>query len=219
MAKIPGPGKKAPASAAFCLDLNEVTVADHAACVARGRCAQPVAYAANDRLDQYRAFCNWHRPAPRENHPINCVSFDQARTFCAKRGARLPTDVEWTWAATNGSTTTFPWGTETPGAARVNGCGAECPPAVIAATGRDEMKAAYAGNDGFGDTAPVGSFARGDNRWGVHDLAGNVAEFVVPVAAPESAGDLAAGGAFLTQAAHFMKGATPTRTAWAADAR
>jgi hypothetical protein len=49
---------------------------------------------------------------------------------------------------------------------------------------------------------------------GVHDLSGNVAEFVVPVAAPVSAGDLTAGGGFLTQNAKMMSARVQTRTAW-----
>jgi formylglycine-generating enzyme required for sulfatase activity len=35
----------------------------------------------------------------------------------------------------------------------------------------------YAGDDGFPETAPVGSFPKGANRWGVQDLQGNVAQW------------------------------------------
>jgi hypothetical protein len=60
----------------------------------------------------------------------------------------------------------------------------------------------------------VGTFPRGDNRAGVHDLAGNVAEFIVPDLEPAATGDLTAGGGFLTQNPRMMSARVHTRTAW-----
>jgi formylglycine-generating enzyme required for sulfatase activity len=210
MAAIP----KDRGAASFCLDLSEVTVSDFAGCVTRSTCTEPKPYDATIRLDRYRAFCNWHHPEDRAQHPVNCVSYDQARVYCASREARLPTDVEWTIAASNGGQSLYPWGPHPPDGSRVNGCGLECPPAVRRIADRADVVAQYPKSDGFPSTAPVGSFPRGDNRVGVHDLAGNVAEFVVPSAAPESTGDLTAGGGFLTQNARMMSARVQTRTAW-----
>jgi formylglycine-generating enzyme len=189
-------------------------VADYAACVERARCTEPAPYSTTVRLDRFRAFCNWRRPDARDRHPVNCVSYEQAKAYCASRGARLPTDVEWSWAASNGGHSIYPWGSTLPDGTRVNGCGRECPPAVRAATGNRELVARYSDDDGFTDTAPVGSFPRGDNRWGIHDLAGNVAELVIPVVARASTGPLTAGGGFLTQDARAMSARPQTRTAW-----
>jgi hypothetical protein len=93
----------------ICFDVSEVTVGDYAACVARSTCTQPQPYVRHDELDRYRAFCNWKHPEGHDRHPINCVSFEQAKAYCAARGARLPTDLEWTSAASNGGKTAYPW--------------------------------------------------------------------------------------------------------------
>ena len=79
---------------------------------------------------------------------------------------------------------------------------------------RTDVVAQYADSDGFGGTAPVASFPRGDSQAGLHDLVGNVAEFVVPEAEPQSTGDLTAGGGFLTQNPRLMSARVHTRTAW-----
>ena len=198
----------------FCLDVSEVVVADYAACVAKSACSEPEPYSNTVRLNRYRAFCNWHSPEARDRHPVNCVSYKQAREYCASRGGRLPTDVEWSFAASNGGQSVYPWGSAPPDGTRVNGCGRECPPAVRAIAGRSDVVARYSESDGFAGTAPSGTFPRGDSRVGIHDLAGNVAEFVVPLAARASTGDLTAGGGFLTQDARFMSSRVQTRTAW-----
>lgn len=206
-----GPGAGA---GLVCMDFSEVTVAEYRACVERGLCSEPKSYDTSIRLDRYRALCNWHHPEDRRRHPINCITRDQAAAYCSSRGARLPLDVEWTLAASNGGQSLYPWGAAPPDRSRVNGCGHECPPGVRRAVGHAGVAAQYAGEDGFVGTAPVGSFPRGDNRAGIHDLAGNVAELVVPRVAPDSTGDLTAGGGFLTQKARMMSARELTRTAW-----
>ena len=202
--------------ASLCVDRNEVTVSEYAACVTQGKCTtEPDTYNARFEENLYRAFCNWHHPEGRERHPVNCVTFDQASAYCASRGARLPTDIEWSWIESNGGRTRYPWGNAAPDAKRVNGCGTECPPAIKAATGNPEMRPAYRQNDGFAATAPVASFSAGDTESGIHDLAGNVSEFVVAVAARESTGDLTAGGGCFSQNSKEMTASYFTRTAWA----
>lgn len=207
------PDAEAGPSKRVCLDAHEVTVAEYARCVGEKRCSEPEPYDL-DRSKPYHGFCNWRHSEARDRHPINCVSYQQAKAYCAQRGARLPSDVEWQWAASNAGTTGYPWGDEPPRAELLNGCSSECPRAVMALTQRKEMKALYPGDDGFGGTAPVGSFPRGDNRHGIHDLAGNVVELVEPEAAPDSPGDLTVGGSFLTQTMSMHSAAVTTRTAW-----
>ena len=100
----------------------------------------------------------------------------------------------------------------------MNGCGRECPPGIRRLVGHADVRAQYSSDDRFVGTAPAGTFPRGDNEVGVHDLAGNVAEFVMPVGTAESAGDLTMGGGFLTQDIKMMSARLHTRTAWAGAA-
>lgn len=73
---------------AFCLDEVAVTVAAYRACVASTVCAAP---GTEDR-------CHWGVPG-REQLPVNCVDWSQARAFCQRRTADLPTEAQWEYVA------------------------------------------------------------------------------------------------------------------------
>ena len=74
---------------AFCLDRSETTVAEYAACVKAGRCAEPV------------GACGKLRGLPEQ--PRSCVSHAEAEAYCKAMGKRLPTEAEWEYAARGGS--------------------------------------------------------------------------------------------------------------------
>ncbi|HET9953010.1 MAG TPA: SUMF1/EgtB/PvdO family nonheme iron enzyme [Polyangiaceae bacterium] len=91
--------------APFCMDVTEVLAGPYAECVQQGRCERP---------KPTRRSCTFGR-AGREQHPINCVTFEQARAYCAARGARLPSEVEWEFAARGGPEyRRYPWGSAGP---------------------------------------------------------------------------------------------------------
>jgi formylglycine-generating enzyme required for sulfatase activity len=87
----------------------------------------------------------------------------EASMYCAKRGGRLPTEDEWLVAASGPKGMRYPWG-ET---------GAVC---RRAAWGLASGPCAWA--EGGPDT--VGAHPAGDTPSGLHDMAGNVAEWVAP---------------------------------------
>ncbi|MFL2546965.1 MAG: PEGA domain-containing protein [Candidatus Rariloculaceae bacterium] len=90
-----------------------------------------------------------------------------------RNGYRLPTEVEWAWAArfaNREESPTFPWGDTMPPPDR-SGNFAD----VTAANTLRPHLVTY--NDSYIVSAPSGSFA--PNAVGIHDLGGNVAEWVL----------------------------------------
>jgi len=89
----------------LCMDETEVTVAAYAACVARGACQAPT---------RHGLLCNFGRPELAE-HPVNCVTWDDADGYCRARGARLPSEIELEYVARGGrSYFEYPWGDDAP---------------------------------------------------------------------------------------------------------
>lgn len=141
--------------ASFWLDAREVTVANYRACVGAGACTAPDGAPGCTLAEGL------------EDHPINCVTSDQARAFCTWMQKRLVRNDEWTAAAAGSTGRLYPWGTEPPAADRLDACGPECAPSGM-----------YGASDGYVRTAPGGSFPLGQTPDGAFDLAGNVAEWV-----------------------------------------
>jgi formylglycine-generating enzyme required for sulfatase activity len=91
--------------ASFCMDATEVTLGAFRRCVAAGACTPP-------RAD--RRMCNMRRD-DRDDHPVNCVDWHQASAHCAWRKMRLPSELEWEYAARGGSEQRrYSWGDEPP---------------------------------------------------------------------------------------------------------
>jgi formylglycine-generating enzyme required for sulfatase activity len=100
--------------------------------------------------------------------PMNCITWYEAFAFCIWDGGRLPTDLEYNYAAAGGAEQRkYPWGNADPG-----------PNADLAVYG-----CYYGSNDGgcagVASFAPVGSVPAGNGRWGHADLAGNLWEWVL----------------------------------------
>lgn len=114
------------------------------------------------------------------------ITLAEAESYCAFRGGRLPTADEWTFAAAGPGARRYPWGDT----------GAVC------------RRASWGLSDGpcgFGHAGPelAGFHAEGATPEGVHDLAGNVAEWVAS-AADERSG-AARGGSFSAQLATDLR--------------
>lgn len=167
----------------FCMDLHEVTAQQYKACSDIGKCrrAQPeVQWPGSNEKDQkvYAPLCTIGDPA-KQDHPINCISWEMANTYCKAQDKRLPTEAEWEYATRGPDGRNYPWGDEEPTAAHLNACGTEC----IAWAAKAGVKSQFPGmlypaDDGFATTAPVGKFPAGRSRFGPYDVVGNVWEWV-----------------------------------------
>jgi sulfatase modifying factor 1 len=99
------------------------------------------------------------------NLPVESVTWIEADQYCTKSNKRLPTEAEWEFAARAGSDTPYSWGNEFD-PKQANFCDKNC---------KENLKDTTV-SDGFQTTAPVGSFPA--NAFGLHDMAGNVNEWV-----------------------------------------
>ncbi len=165
----------------YCMDLTEVTTAAFKRCSDRGDCkrASPTndwgSISAHERR-QLDGFCNVRDAVARGEHPINCVDWEMATLFCAARGARLPTEAEWELAARGLDGRTYPWGDAEPNGHLLNACGKEC--VAFGAKSHIDASPMYGIDDGWVATAPVASFPLGQSSFGMHDMVGNVWEWV-----------------------------------------
>ncbi len=104
-------------------------------------------------------------------HPVHSVTWHGAAAYCRWREARLPTEAEWEmaagWQADGNVKTLYPWGNIFDGGL-ANSCDATCT--------QSQANGAY--DDGYAETAPVGSFPGGRSAIGAHDMGGNVWEWV-----------------------------------------
>lgn len=151
----------------FCLDITEVTVA------AFREKASEESFGKSKTLlleGKKRSEYNWEdkycnaRRKDREDHPMNCVDWEQASAHCESIGGRLPTEWEWEWAARGRDEGRgYPWGSEAPDCKR-----AIFSPGSVDGCGKDR-------------TWPVGSVkgAMSDTRDGLQDMSGNVWEWTM----------------------------------------
>ncbi len=113
--------------------------------------------------DYYGSYGLWQE----KNQPRESVTWFEATAYCSTRGAHLPSEVEWEYAARGPDNLIYPWGNTFDGS-RLNYCDTNCQ-----TPGFDPDH-----DDGYATTAPVGSYPAGASWVGALDMAGNVWEWV-----------------------------------------
>jgi formylglycine-generating enzyme required for sulfatase activity len=106
----------------------------------------------NDQFRRLNGQAEYPPDWPGPNHPRTSVALGEAQAFCEDmRGARLPTEAEWEYAARGPHSRVYPWGNEF-----------------------------VAGNVVYDSIAPeeVGSRREGMSWVGAYDMSGNVWEWV-----------------------------------------
>ena len=126
----------------------EVMVSQYKVCVEADVCRAPTSEAS-----AYQMGLN--------DHPVNGVTWEDAKAFADFVGARLPSEAEWEYAArSGGQEITYPWGNDEPDCDRVN----------------------YAYDGAFdscvGTTTPVCSYPMGNTAQGLCDMVGNLKEWL-----------------------------------------
>ncbi len=123
-------------------------------------------------------------PAHALNAPVHTVTAAAAEAYAAwlsgktGRAFRLPTEVEWEFAAAGRDGLSFPWGND------------------FSADAANTMET------GLLSTSPVGAFPKGNTPAGVADLAGNVEEYVSDTYRPYPGGQVVADDLYLKLGAY-----------------
>lgn len=171
----------------FELDATEVTVEAYEKCVEAGGCRAPTKERASTEPSA-ETLCNYAH-ASRKRHPVNCVSYEDAESYCTWAGKRLPTEAEWEYAARGRGGRLYPWGSKAPA---------------------DQL---CSRSRSPGISCEVGSFPDGNSPQGISDLAGNVSEWTATPYCPYSDAKCAAtsrarrGGSFYNHHESDFRGA------------
>jgi formylglycine-generating enzyme required for sulfatase activity len=126
----------------YWIDQTEVTKGMYDQCVAAGQCKPPTCATGGD------------------DHPVICVTWNNAKAYCQWAGRQLPTEAQWEKAARGTDGRLFPWG-DAP---------ATCDYAVI------DDGSGYCGQGN--KVWAVGSKPKGVSPYGALDMSGNVWEWV-----------------------------------------
>jgi eukaryotic-like serine/threonine-protein kinase len=166
---------------AFCFDTFEVTAGNYRDCSDNGACRRVKAEVnwnniTDKQHDAYTPLCNIDAD-DRKDHPMNCITWVDADTYCRKKEKRLPTEAEWEYATRGPDGRVYPWGDEDPTTAHLNACDKDC--ADWAKKAGVEVLVLFDNkSDGYSGTSPVGKFPKGRSRFGPWDVVGNVWEWV-----------------------------------------
>ncbi|MFM1877423.1 MAG: hypothetical protein RLZZ241_289 [Bacteroidota bacterium] len=147
---------------AYLMDRYPVTNAEY------GNFLKSTGYAPRDTVNFLKHW-NENKIEAAGNYPVTYVSYEDAQAYAEWAGKRLPTEVEWQYAAQTQDLRSWPWGGEAGNIYREE-------ERVTETLTRYTIKGIAEGlcNPGTGVPDPVGSYPAGANPYGLQDLVGSI---------------------------------------------
>ncbi|MBI1770461.1 MAG: SUMF1/EgtB/PvdO family nonheme iron enzyme [Bacteroidetes bacterium] len=125
-------------------------------------------YIPNDTANFLKHWKKRNIPRGQENYPVVYVSYEDARAYAQWAGKRLPTEIEWQYAAQTSKNNEWPWKQTKPVTRKEEAVTETL--TVFSLEGIDPTLC----NLGDGKLYPVGSYPAGANSFGLQDLVGCV---------------------------------------------
>lgn len=129
---------------------------------------QATGYQPSDTANFLKHWIGGKIPAGQEKFPVVYVSYEDAQAYARWAGKRLPTEIEWQYAAQTPALREWPWDQKKP-VKRVP----EFVNATLTVTRLEGIDPKHA-NLGTGKPYKVGSYPKGVNPYGLQDLVGCV---------------------------------------------
>jgi formylglycine-generating enzyme required for sulfatase activity len=125
-------------------------------------------YQPADKVNFLKNWMNGNFPSGEGDFPVTYVSYEDAKAYAAWAGKRLPTEVEWQYAAQTSKLNEWPWKQKKPVTWQSETITNTL--TVMKPKGLDSTLC----NLGNGQLYPVGKYKRGANPFGLQDLVGSV---------------------------------------------
>lgn len=125
-------------------------------------------YKPADAKNYLKHWVNGKIPTGKENYPVVYISYEDAKAYAKWAGKRLPTEIEWQYAAQTPALNEWPWKQTTP-VTRKNQYVTE----TLTVSNLEGIDSTLC-NLGNGELYPVGKYPKGANPYGLQDLVGSV---------------------------------------------